>query len=87
MMPFVFKGLKKIALPPRRYAFLPEVQQSRVWFKVQDLRVFTTFNMYFSGCILTCVLTNTCSIGTFGHTIGAEVNAGVTTPCVFALLI
>lgn len=66
---------------------MTRVLQSRVWFIVQDLRVFTSVNMYFSGCLLTRVLTNTCSIGTFGHTIGAEVNAGVTTPCVFALLI
>lgn len=34
-----------------------------------------------------CTLTNTRSIATFGHTVGAEVNAGVTSPRVFALLI
>lgn len=52
-MPFVFKGLKKIALPQRRDEFLTKVQQSRVWFIVQGLRIFTSVNMYFSGCLLT----------------------------------
>lgn len=34
-----------------------------------------------------CTLTDTCSIASFGHAIGTEVNTGVTSPCVFALLV
>lgn len=39
------------------------------------------------GTISALIDVYTCSIPTFGHTIGTQVNTGVTTPCVFTLLI
>lgn len=61
--------------------------------ELKSLPVLTFYKLYTSVNALWLnneywwILTYTCPIGTFGHTIGAQVNTGVTTPCVFTLLI